>query len=349
MEPVRWGILGAARVGGALLHAARGTDAADVVGVASRSAERARAYAESWGIERAHAGYEALLADPGVEAVYVALPNALHVPWTLRALAAGKHALCEKPLARRGADAQGAVTAARRAGLVLAEGFMYRHHPQTRRLAALVREGAVGSVRRVRASFAFAVADGDDPRLRRDLDGGALMDVGCYGVSAARLLLGAEPVEAAGERRPGGDGVDVGLEGVLRFAGGAEARISCAIDAPPAHALEVEGDRGTLRVADPWHGHAPGIELRAPGGAAERVEVEAADPHRLQLEDVSAAVRAGSAPLVGAAEIVGQARAIEALLRSAEEEGGRAVAVAAAQRPGSRRAGGAVDTPPGLC
>jgi xylose dehydrogenase (NAD/NADP) len=324
-RPLRIGILGTARVGGALVHAAAadGSTLARVVAVGSRSGRRAEAYARELGIPGAHGSYDELVADPEVEAVYVALPNGLHVPWSVRALEAGRHVLCEKPLAARAADAERAFEAAESAERVLLEGLMYRHHPQTRRLERLVREGEVGAVRRVRAVFRFTLASPDDPKLRADLDGGALMDVGCYGVSAARLLLG-EPVAARAEADHGAGGVDLRFSGVMSFEHGVEAEVDVALDRPPAHSLEVTGDEGTLFLADPWHCREPGIEVRRAAGDVERIELPDADPHRLQLENFVAAVRGEDPPLLGRDDAVSQARAIEALRTAAL--GGRPVA-----------------------
>jgi xylose dehydrogenase (NAD/NADP) len=192
---VRWGILSTARINRLFLAGARRAANVEILAVASRERATAERYASEQGIERAHEGYEALLADPDVEAVYIPLPNSLHIPWTERALQAGKHVLCEKPLSRRVADVERAFEEAARNDRLLAEAFMFRHHPQTARLAELVREGAVGRVRMIRAAFTFATSDSSDVRFSARLDGGALMDVGCYCVSGARLI-GGEPIRA---------------------------------------------------------------------------------------------------------------------------------------------------------
>src|SRR5262249_43219939 len=225
----------------------------DVVAVASRDAARAQGFAREHSIERAYGGYDLLLEDPGVEAVYISLPNALHVEWTLRALAAGKHVLCEKPLSRRAGAAEQAFDAAADGGLVLSEGFMWRHHPQTRRLVDLVAEGAIGNLRMVRAHFSFqlaAVHGADDARFRPELDGGSLMDVGCYCVNAIRLLAG-EPVRVYAERVVGDTGVDVCFAATLRLPGGVVAHFDCGLVLPYRDELEVVGDAASLFVDDP--------------------------------------------------------------------------------------------------
>ena len=316
---LRLGLLSTAAINRALLGGVRAAEGVEVVAVASRSAERAEAYAAEHGIGRAHGSYDALLADPDVDAVYVPLPNSLHVPWAIRALEAGKHVLCEKPLTRHPQDAEAAFDAAERAGRVLAEAFMWRHHPQALRLRELMAEGAVGQLRLIRAAFSFDIFGGDradDVRLQASLDGGGLMDVGCYCVSAMRLLAG-EPEAVSGRRIDGGDGVDVRFTGTLAFAGGVLGTLDCGLDMVARSQLELVGDTGSLYVADPWHSRVPGIELRRPDGA-ETIDVATANPYACELEDFAAAVRGERPHPFGRADAVGQARTIAALYRAAE-------------------------------
>ena len=316
---LRWGVLSTARIGRKVIPGIAAAPNCEVVAIASRDERAARAAAEASGIPRAHGSYAALLADPDVDAVYVPLPNSLHVPWAIRALEAGKHVLCEKPLTRHPGDAEAAFDAAERAGRVLAEAFMWRHHPQALRLRELVGEGVVGRLRLVRAAFSFDIFGADRPddvRLQASLDGGGLMDVGCYCVSGMRLLAG-EPQAVSGRRIDGGDGVDVRFAGTLAFAGGVVGSFDCGLDMVARSELEVVGDAGSLFLADPWHSRAAGIELRRPG-AAETIEVPAADPYACELEDFAAAVRGERPHPFGRADAVGQARAIAALYRAAE-------------------------------
>jgi xylose dehydrogenase (NAD/NADP) len=322
-QPVRWGILSTANINRKVLPGMRASAEVDLVAVASRDGDRAAEYARQEGIARAHAGYEALLADPDVEAVYISLPNAGHVPWSRRALEAGKHVLCEKPLTRRASEAAELFDVAERAGRLLVEAFMWRHHPQTRRLVDLVRSGAIGELRLLRAVFSFAARDPGNVRLQGDLEGGSLMDVGCYCVNGLRLLAG-EPAAVGGQQIAGGNGVDVRFAGTVRWDG-VLGTFDCGLDVPGRDELEVIGSDGTLFVDDPWHGQATGIELRRPDGAVEALAVEAADAYRAELEDLSRAIRGGGAPLLGREDAVGQARVIEALYRAAAE--GREVAV----------------------
>jgi xylose dehydrogenase (NAD/NADP) len=313
---VAWGVVSTARINDLVLEGARESELADFVAVASRDRARGERWASERGIATVHDSYEALLADESIEAVYIPLPNSLHVEWSIRALEAGKHVLCEKPLARRAAAAERAFDAASRSGRLLSEAFMWRHNPQTRRLGELVSERAIGELRLVRASFSFSLDDPANVRLIAALEGGALMDVGCYCVSGARLFAGAEPVSVFGQAVER-DGVDVRFTGTLRFPGEVMAIFDCGFDMVARHSLELVGSEGALFAADPWHCRIPGIELRRAGGELERVELERVNSYRLELDDMSAAIRDGGRPLLGRDDAIGQARTIEALYASA--------------------------------
>lgn len=310
-EPVRWGLLSTARINNAILEGAAPSERAEVVAVASRDRRRADEYARAHGIERPHGSYEALLEDDDVEVVYVSLPNSLHVEWSLRALEAGKHVLCEKPLGRRVEHVERAFDAAERAGRLLMEAFMYRHHPQTKRTEDLVRDGAIGKLRQLRSLFSFTLTDDTNVRLLPELDGGALMDLGCYCINMERLLAG-EPELVFGRQRLGATGVDVGFVAVLQFAGGVFGEFHCGFDLPDGIRLEAIGTQGTLVVRDPVRCRDPHVELNG-----ERIEVEDVNRYFLEVENFSAAVRGETEPLLGRADAVGQARVIEALYRSA--------------------------------
>jgi len=317
-EPVRWGVISTARINRKMLAGASRSQRAEVLGVASRTQGAAEAYAAEHAIERAYGSYDALLADDDVEAVYISLPNSMHIEWSIRALQAGKHVLCEKPLSSHAGEVERAFEAAERSERMLMEAFMYRHSPQIKRLAALVEEGAIGRLRMVQASFGFHIDDLADVRLSRELEGGALADVGCYCVSAARLLCG-EPERVQAEQVLGGAGVDVTFAGVLRFADDVLAHFDCGLLIDKSEELVALGEEGNLRLADPWHARAPGIELRR-DGRTESIAVETADSYTLQLDNLSEAIRGEAVPLLGRADAVGQARAIGALHTSAGEQ-----------------------------
>jgi predicted dehydrogenase len=318
VEPVRWGILSTADINRLVVPPLQESPESEVVAVASREQARADAYAAEWGIPRAYGTYRALLADPDVEAVYISTPNGLHVDNAIASLEAGKHVLVEKPFSRSVAGVERAFAAADRADRLLMEAFMYRHHPQTRRLAELVRGGAIGELRLVRASFSFTIGAGN-VRLYPELEGGALMDVGCYCVSGSRLVAG-EPLLATARQIVGPTGIDLRLAGTLVFAGDVLGQLDCAFDLPLRQGLEVVGSEGTLAVASPWGCEPPGIELRR-DGETERIEIEDVDRYRLQGDNVSRAIRGLEQPLLGRDDALGQARTIDALYRSAESGG----------------------------
>jgi predicted dehydrogenase len=311
VEPVRFGFLSTARINRAVLSGSRMTDVAEVVAVASRDQQRADDYARENSIERAYGSYEDLLTDPVVEAIYVSLPNSLHVEWSIRALDAGKHVLVEKPFDRRSDEVARAFDVAERAGLVLMEAFMYRHHPQTKKLREVVQSGAIGELRQMRASFSFTLDDPNDVRMAPDLDGGALMDLGCYCISMCRLLAG-EPKHVVGRQRTGPTGIDLGFTGVLEFAGGVLADFRCAFDLPDEAGMEALGSGGRVFVASPISCIDPHLDVNG-----ERIDVEDRDRYALQTENFSLAVRGEAEPLLGRDDALGQARAIEALYRSA--------------------------------
>lgn len=319
---VRFGILSTARINRLVIAGARQSDRVEIAAVASRDTPRAEAYAREQEIPRAYGSYDELLADPDLDAVYISLPNSLHVEWSIRALEAGKHVLCEKPLSRRPDDVERAFDIADRAGRLLMEAFMYRHNPQTARLKELVESGAIGALRVVKAAFSFTITGDTNIRLASDLDGGALMDVGCYCVSGARLLAG-EPERVFGTAVEQ-DGVDTVFVGSMRFGGDVSAQFDCGLKLPTRDELEVVGEEGSIFLDDPWHCRTPVIELRR-DGEVEEIVLEPVDSYRLELENFAAAIRGEAEPLLGRDDALGQARAIDALYRSAET--GEAVSV----------------------
>jgi D-xylose 1-dehydrogenase (NADP+, D-xylono-1,5-lactone-forming) len=315
-DKVRFGILSTAHINRLVIPGAHASDTIELVAVASRAASQAEAYARKWNIERAYGSYDALLEDPDVDAVYISLPNTMHVEWSIRAVEAGKHVLCEKPFSRHPEDVEQAFDAAERAGRLLSEALMYRHNPQTRRLTELVDEGAIGELRLVRTAFSYTLHDADNIRLRTDVEGGSLMDVGCYCVSGSRLLAG-EPDEVLGRAYTGASGTDWVFAGSMRFPGDVLAHFDCGTCLPDRDELEAIGTEGSLFLDDPWHCRVPVIELRREG-EAERIELSAVDSYRLELENLGDAIRGEAPLLLDREDAVAQARALDALHRSAE-------------------------------
>jgi xylose dehydrogenase (NAD/NADP) len=301
---VRFGLLSTAGINGAVLGA-RGPEAPfELVAVGSRDVARAQAYARTHDLGRAHGSYDGLLADEGVDAVYIALPNALHHEWTMRALAAGKHVLVEKPYTRFPEQVDEAWDEAERRGLVLQEAYMWRHSAQTRLMLELLPR--IGEVRAVHSTFATRLTRDDDPRWVRELGGGALLDVGCYCVSAARLLLG-EPDAVHGEARIGRGGVDEHFAGTLRV-GDVVATFQCGLTSPLVDTIEVIGVDGVLRVPHAFV-HPPGVVLLN----GEEQRVDPGNAYGAELEDVCAAIRGERRVLLGRNEMRNQARTLAAL------------------------------------
>lgn len=324
---MRWGILGPGRIARSFLNGLAGSGTESAVAVGSRDLGRAKAVAEEFGIPRAHGSYEELIADEAVEAVYVALPNALHAPWSIAAARAGRHVLCEKPLGVTAAEAEAMFTAAREHGVRLMEAFMYRFHPRTLALAESVAAGEIGEVRLVRSSFGFTIADTANVRLSADLAGGALMDVGCYAVNAARMLAGP-PAAVAATARWAGTGVDETLAGTLDHAGGAVSQVSCSLVSSHHQTLQVIGSDGMIDVPDAFT-PAPDrpavlrVTRGARHGQTEERGFPPTDEYTAEAEAFAALVAAGHGadlPQVPLAESLDNAATIEALLRSARDE-----------------------------
>ena len=314
-SPVRWGIVSTADINRKVIPGAKASPKVDLVGVASRDRARAEQYASWWEIPRAYGSYEALLADDEIDAVYISLPNNLHQEWSVKALEAGKHVLCEKPFSRHPQEVTDAFDVADRTGRLLSEAFMWRHNPQTARLKELVDQGAIGELRLVRSTFSYSLYDETNIRLKTEVDGGALMDVGCYNVSGSRFFAG-EPERVFAEAWYGPTGTDWVSTGTLRFPGNVIATFDCGTALPNRDELEAIGSEGSLFVDDPWHCLRPGIELRR-DGEVERIELEQQDSYRLELENMSDAIRGTAELLLGRDDAMGQARALGALHASA--------------------------------
>lgn len=317
---VRWGILGTARINRRVIPAMRLARRSELVAVASRDGARAEQHATEWSIPRAITGYQTLLDDAGIDAVYIPLPNTDHVPWTLKAIAAGKHVLCEKPLALDPADVDRIAAAAAAAGVVVEEGFMYRHEPMTARVMGLVNEGAVGTIRAVVSGFTFALETAANIRMDRALGGGALWDVGSYPVTYAQLIIGHEPTLVFGTAHWHESGVDEEFMGMLRFRGGTTANIYAGFRAAYRTWLEILGSDGGLTVPNPFRpGPLETLELER-NGVVEQIEV-AGSPEIFvrEIEDFEASVLDGAPQIVSLAESRRTAATLVALQAAARD------------------------------
>lgn len=291
MDRVRWGILGCGAIASsALAPAMRWSSNGTLIAAASREKSKA----EALGVPRPYGAYEALLADPEVDAIYIGLPNGLHRRWAIAAAEAGKHVLCDKSLALTADDASAVGEAFRRRGLVLVEGFMVRHHPQWTRAREIVESGAIGAPRHVRAVFRATLGKDDDHRWSPSLGGGALFDVTCYAVNAARYFLREEPTAARGIARWRRPGADASTDAILDFASGAVASVHGSLCAPFEQEVVVSGDRGRLVLARPFVPHWDPTEILVEGeSATERFAIPGANHFLHMVEHVAAAVRGG--------------------------------------------------------
>lgn len=325
---IRWGILSTARIGrGAVIPAIRNSSNGELIAVASRDLDRAKAFAAENGIPKALGSYEALLADDEVDAVYIPLPNHLHYEWTIKAAEAGKHVLCEKPLALNAAQAAEMEDAARRYGVRLMEAFMYRFHSQHHQALDLIRSGAIGEPGLIRAGFTFVLNRVGDIRLQPEMGGGALMDVGCYCVSASRLLAGAEPVEVQAFQRLGETGVDIQLIGQMRFAGGLLAQFDCGFNLDFRNFYQVIGTDGYVEVLGSFLPGTGGTAVyQRKGRRAEQPEtvehmVAGVDQYQLMVEHFDDSILNNTPLRYPASDAVANMRVIDALYRSARNGG----------------------------
>lgn len=251
---IGWGILSTGHIARVFAQSILQSKTGRLAAVGSRALPKARRFAKDFHIPHSHGSYQALLQDPSVEAVYIATPHPSHAQWAVKAAQAGKHILCEKPMTMNAADTQRVIRAARRNGVFLMEAFAYRCHPQTAKLLQLIRQGAIGEVRLIQASFCFNAAYDPQNRLfNRKLGGGGILDIGCYPISMARLIAGAEPVEVKGVGHIGKSGVDEWAMALLKFPGDILAEVTCGIRMRGETILRVHGTAGTLTVPYPWN------------------------------------------------------------------------------------------------
>jgi predicted dehydrogenase len=327
VERLRWGILSTAAIGRRkVIPAIQRGERCEVVAIASRDAGMAARVADELGIPSAHASYEALLADPAVEAVYIPLPNHLHKPWTIAAARAGKHVMCEKPLALSAADAEEMIDVCEREGVRLMEAFMYRVHPSWVAVRELVTGGRIGRLQAVQSWFSFYNDDPTNIRNIRDAGGGALYDIGCYNVSLSRLLFGGEPTRiSASITRDPATGIDVVTSAILEFGDGV-ATFTCSIRAEDDQRVEIYGTEGRISIAIPFNippDRPTAVRVVAGGDPPVAPEVETltfdpADPYTIEADAFAAAVQDGAPLPFPTDDAVANLRVIEAIFRAAE-------------------------------
>jgi len=315
---LNWGLLSTARINRALIPPLQVSKRNHLLAVASRSQETAEKYAREWKIPNAHGSYEALLADPEIDVIYNPLPNHLHAEWTIKAVEAGKHVLCEKPLALSVDEVDAIQSAASKHGRVVAEALMYRHHPQTLKAREIVKSGSLGTLKLIRGSFSFVISRVDDIRLLDPaMGGGSIWDVGCYPISYARTVLGENPLEVFGWQVTGPTGIDETFIGQMRFANDIHAQFDSSFVIPFHSFMEVVGSDGTLNIPKPFK---PGVNEKiyiTRGDKTETIKIKGQELYIGEVEDMADAILLGRETRISLGDSRANVAVISALLESA--------------------------------
>ena len=316
---VRWGLLSTARINRKLIPAIRASKRGRLMAVASRTEVRANEYAKIWEIPHAFGDYDSMLNSDMIDAVYISLPNHLHAEWTIKSLEAGKHVLCEKPLALSVAQVEQMIAASQRNGCVLAEAFMYRHHPQIKLVGEWVQTGRLGEIALVRGAFHFSIHDRDDIRLKPEMGGGSLWDVGVYPVSMAQFVYRNIPDRVMGEQWTGDSGADETFTGMMHYPSGGLAQISSSLRTPRHTTVEIIGTHGSLSLNRPFIDLESGAQLifQPAEGKSRRIPVPKKELYLGEVEDMNAAILDAAAPYLSLRESLDHVRTIVALYTSA--------------------------------
>jgi D-xylose 1-dehydrogenase (NADP+, D-xylono-1,5-lactone-forming) len=317
-KPLKWGLLSTAKINRALITPLRISARNKLAAVASRSQATADAYAKEWRIPKAHGSYEALLADPEIDVIYNSLPNHLHAEWTIKALEAGKNVLCEKPMALTVAEVDAIAAAAQRTGKIVAEAFMYRHHPQTLKAKEIVDSGALGQLKLVRGSFTFKMENDVNIRLNPEMGGGSIWDIGCYPLSYMRTMLGAEPLEVFGWQVTGSTGIDETFIAQLKFPGKIHAQFDCSFAIPFHTFMEVVGADATLVIPLPFKPGENEKMFLTRGEKTETVKIKGEELYIGEVEDMADCILKGKTPRVTLTDSRANVAALRALLESAK-------------------------------
>lgn len=314
---LNWGLLSTARINRALIPPLQVSKRNRLLAVGSRSQATADAYAKEKKIPRAYGSYEALLADLEIDVIYNPLPNHLHAEWTIKAVEAGKHVLCEKPLALSVDEVDAVKSAAQKHGRVVAEAFMYRHHPQTLKVQELVRSGSLGTLKLIRGSFSFLLAREGDVRLNPEWGGGSIWDVGCYPISYARTVVGDEPLEVFGWQATGPTGIDETFVGQMRFRDDVIAQFDSSFVIPFHSFMEIVGSEGTLNIPKPFKPDVNEKIYLIRGEKIETIKIKGQELYLGEVEDMADAILLGKEPRVTLDDSRSNVAVISALLESA--------------------------------
>ncbi|MGA2489523.1 MAG: Gfo/Idh/MocA family oxidoreductase [Anaerolineales bacterium] len=317
-QTLRWGLLSTARINNALIPPLKFSKRNRLVAVASRSQEKAEAYAREKKIKHAYGSYEALLADPEIDVIYNPLPNHIHAEWTIKAVEAGKHVLCEKPLALSMDEVDAITATAGKHGRIVTEAFAYRFHPQMLKVKEIVDSGKLGKVKLVHGSFTFVMTKEDDIRWDPEMGGGSLWDIGCYPLSFTRTVLGVEPLEVFGWQVTSPTGIDETFVAQLRFPGDIYTQVDCSFKIPHHEFMEVIGDEGTLNIPQPFNTGARKNLYLTRATKTSTVVVKGPDPYAAEVEGLTDAILLGKPPVVSLADSRLNTAVILALLESAK-------------------------------
>lgn len=315
---LRWGILGTARINRSIVGPLGMSPRNELVGIASRSLDRAREYAAEKGIPRAYGSYEDMLADREIDVVYNPLPNHMHAEWTIRACQAGKHVLCEKPITMTPEELDQVGNAARNAGVVVAEAFMYRHHPQTLAVLDMISSGRLGQVKVLKGQFSFTMSRPNNFRMVPEFGGGSIWDVGCYPISFARVLAGEEPLEVFGWQVVGPTGIDESFVGQMRFAHDIHMQFDSSFVTHFDNYIEIVGTQGILNIPHPAKPETDDRMYLTRDDKVETIEIKSKMLYLYEVEDMADAILLGRAPRISLDDSRANIRTILALLESAQ-------------------------------
>jgi D-xylose 1-dehydrogenase (NADP+, D-xylono-1,5-lactone-forming) len=314
---LNWGLLSTANINRSLIPPLRASKRNHLLAVGSRTQVSADGYAKEKKIERAHGSYESLLADPDIDVIYNSLPNHLHAEWTIKAVEAGKHVLCEKPIALNVDEVDAIKSAADKHGRVVAEAFMYRHHPQTLKVQEIVKSGSLGTLKLVRGSFSFFLDRAGDVRLNPEWGGGSIWDVGCYPISYTRTVVGESPLEVFGWQVTGKTGIDDTFVGQMRFKDDVQAQFDSSFVVPFHAFMEIVGSEATLSIPKPFKPQVNEQIFITRDDKTEAVKIKGQELYLGEVEDMADAILHGKASLVSLDDSRENVAVISAFLESA--------------------------------
>ena len=315
---INWGILSTARINRDLIPILHGSKRTELLAVASRSQSSADAYAHEWKIPRAYGSYDELLADPDIDVIYNPLPNNLHTEWTVKAMRAGRHVLCEKPLALTLAEVDEMIAVSKETGKVVAEAFMYRHHPLTLKAQEIVASGVLGKLQLIKGSFSFTLNRKGNYRFIKEMGGGSIWDVGCYPISYARMIVSEEPVEVFGWQVQGQGGADDTFVGQMKFPNGVLAQFDSSFVLPRRRFIEVAGSEGSLKIDNPFNPQGKCEIIHLKDGEEKIIEIKDEELYLGEVEDICNAIEFGDTPCITLDDSRGNIEAILAFIESAE-------------------------------